>query len=175
MSSIEEECSICCEVAAKWITILPCDHRFCEDCFREFDKYERTCPQCRIIYTHRIRDGKKRKCRERSLQKKKYTQESVPTATIWSYLLTDSEVHHAGGFELALEAKLSMFENVENTNIEGAFRLGEEYIDITIRSNNYRVHFKKKDIDFDSKVHRKVFWQENLDSKRVRPIFRSEI
>ncbi|XP_060570922.1 RING finger protein 141-like isoform X1 [Ruditapes philippinarum] len=42
---LEEECCICMTNEAK--TILPCAHKFCENCCREWMDTHRTCPICR--------------------------------------------------------------------------------------------------------------------------------
>lgn len=42
---LEDECCICMQNAAK--TILPCAHKFCENCCREWTDLQHTCPVCR--------------------------------------------------------------------------------------------------------------------------------
>ena len=48
MDSDGLECSICCEIMTKAVTLHPCGHSFCEKCVQEWRKQSKGCALCKV-------------------------------------------------------------------------------------------------------------------------------
>ena len=80
-SETETDCAICTDELKNPIT-LPCEHRFCQECFDHWEERASTCPLCRVVVNEekqrRIDEDRERRRRRRHARNARSVQPPFP-------------------------------------------------------------------------------------------------